>query len=60
MIYDTNSTLFRSFLKASTKTGHVAGVGGVAKDIKAKGSDGKYPGRVSPRERGGGGDGDGS
>ena len=43
MIYQTNSNLFRSFLKASTKTTTTGGAG-PAKDPKAKGSDGKYQG----------------
>ena len=44
MIYQTNSNLFRSFLKASTKPTATGGAGPTAKDPKAKGSDGKYQG----------------
>ena len=44
MIYQTNSNLFRAFLKASTKTTTTGGAGPTAKDPKAKGSDGKYQG----------------
>ena len=45
MIYQTNSNLFRSFLKASTKSTSTGGASGPqVKEPKAKGSDGKYQG----------------
>ena len=44
MIYQTNSNLFRSFLKASTKSTTAGGANPQAKEPKAKGSDGKYQG----------------
>ena len=45
MIYDVNSPLFRSFLKNSTSGKHFGGGNaGGTKDLKAKGSDGKYQG----------------
>ncbi len=44
MIYQTNSNLFRSFLKESTKSTTTGGANPQAKEPKAKGSDGKYQG----------------
>jgi hypothetical protein len=44
MIYQTNSNLFRSFLKASSKSTTTGGANPQAKEPKAKGSDGKYQG----------------
>jgi hypothetical protein len=43
MIYHVDSPLFRSFLKTANKK-EVGGGGKVAKEPKAKGSDGKYQG----------------
>ena len=43
MIYQTDSVLFRSFLKASSNKVNLSSGPGV-KDAKAKGSDGKYQG----------------